>query len=111
MITTDISLLVVFGFLLLAAYIGGGIVAWVLSWEARRDRRELRQERQMLIDENRHLSQEILKLKEEIIDLRAQLAAAVQEINKFTAVLDTCPTPQVLGTTGVQCGRETGPAG
>jgi cell division protein FtsB len=93
----DISLLLVFGFLLLAAYIGGGVVAWILSWEARRDRAELRQERQTLIAENRRLSEEILKLKEEIIDLRGQLAVAVQEINKFTAVLDT---------PGVQCGRE-----
>jgi hypothetical protein len=94
----DISFLVVFGFLLLAGYIGGGIVAWILSWEARRDRAELRTERQTLIAENRRLSEEILKLKEEIIDLRSQLATAVQEINKFTAVLDT---------TGVQCGRES----
>lgn len=84
----DISLLLVFGFLLLAAYIGGGIVAWVLSWEARRDRAELRTERQTLISENRRLSEEILKLKEEIIDLRGQLATAIQEINKFTAVFD-----------------------
>ncbi|MCL4299526.1 MAG: hypothetical protein KJ077_27570 [Anaerolineae bacterium] len=94
---TDMSLFLVFGFLLLAAYVGGGIVAWVLSWEARRDRAELRTERHTLIEENRRLSEEILKLKEEIIDLRGQLAAAIQEINKFTAVLDT---------TGVQCGRE-----
>lgn len=88
MAATDISLLLIFGLLLLAAYIGGGIVAWVLSWEARRDRAELRQERLTLIAENRRLSEEILKLKEEIIDLRSQLAAAVQEINRFTAVLD-----------------------
>ena len=62
--------------------------AWVLSWEARRDRAELRQERQTLIEENHRLSDEILTLKEEIIELRSQLAAALQEINKFTAVLD-----------------------
>lgn len=85
---TDMSLFLVFGFLLLAAYVGGGIIAWILSWEARRDRAELRQERQILIAENRRLSEEILKLKEEIIDLRAQLSTALQEINKFTAVLD-----------------------
>lgn len=85
---TDMSLFLVFGFLLLAAYIGGGIVAWVLSWEARRDRAELRQERQTLIEENRRLSEEILQLKEQIIDLRGQLATAIQEINKFTAVMD-----------------------
>lgn len=94
---TDMTLFLTFGFLLLAAYIGGGIVAWVLSWEARRDRAELRTERQTLIDENRRLSGEILTLKEEIIELRGQLATAVQELNKFTAILDT---------TGVQCGRE-----
>lgn len=94
---TDMSLFLVFGFLLLAAYVGGGIVAWVLSSEARRDRAELRQERQTLIDENRRLSEIVLKLKEEIIDLRGQLTTAIQELNKFTAVLDT---------TGVQCGRE-----
>ena len=86
--TTDMSLLLVFGLLLLAAYIGGGIVAWVLSWEARRDRAELRLERQTLIAENRRLSEEILKLKEEIIDLRGKLAATLLEINKLTAVLD-----------------------
>ena len=88
MTATDMTLFLMFGFLLLAAYIGGGIVAWILSWEARRDRSELRQERQTLIAENRRLSEEILKLKEEIIDLRGQLATAILEINKFTAVLD-----------------------
>ncbi len=85
---TDMTLFLSFGFLLLAAYIGGGIVAWILSWEARRDREELRQERQTLIAENRRLSEEILKLKEEIIDLRAKLSTAVQEINKFTSAID-----------------------
>jgi hypothetical protein len=85
---TDMSLFLIFGFLLLMAYVGGGIVAWVLSWEARRDRAELRQERQTLIAENRRLSEEILQLKEQIIYLRSQLATALQEINKFTAVLD-----------------------
>ncbi len=85
---TDITIFLSFGFLLLAAYIGGGIVAWVFSREARRDRNELRQERQTLIAENRRLSEEILQLKEEIIDLRGKLAVAIQEINKFTAVLD-----------------------
>ncbi len=94
---TDMSLFLVFGFLLLAAYVGGGIVAWILSWEARRDRAELRQERKTLIEENRRLSEEILQLKEQIIDLRSQLAAAVQELNRFTAVLDS---------TGVQGVRE-----
>jgi hypothetical protein len=88
MAATDMTLFLSFGFLLLAAYVGGGIVAWILSWESRRDRNELRLERQTLISENRRLSDEILKLKEEIIDMRAKLSAAVLEINRFTAVLD-----------------------
>jgi uncharacterized protein YlxW (UPF0749 family) len=93
MAATDMTLFLTFGFLLLVAYVGGGIVAWVMSWEARRDRAELRKERQTLIDENRNLQSEILKLKEEIIDLRAQLATALQEINKLTAVLDRDANP------------------
>jgi hypothetical protein len=82
------TMLLVFGFLLLAAYVGGGIIAWILSWEARRDRAELREERQILITENRRLNEEILKLKGEIIDLRSQLAVAILEVNRFTAVID-----------------------
>ena len=93
MVTLDATLLLIFSFFLLATYIGGGFFAWILSAEARRDRAELRQERQTLIEENHRLSDEILTLKEEIIELRSQLAAALQEINKFTAVLDREASP------------------
>lgn len=85
---TDMSMLLVFGLLLLAAYIGGGVIALALSFESRRDRAELRMERRGLLDENRHCSAELLKLKEDMILLRAQLVAAVLEINKYTAALD-----------------------
>ena len=44
-ITLDATVLLVFGISQLAAYMGGGVVAWVITWEARRDRRELREER------------------------------------------------------------------
>lgn len=89
----SIIYLVTFGGLLLAAYIGGGMAAWVMSWEGRRDRAELRQERQTLIAENRRLTDEILRLKEEIIDLRSQLAAAVHEIHKLSTVMKSSETP------------------
>ena len=88
MVATDMSMLLVFGLLLLAAYVGGGLIALALSFESRRDRAELRMERQGLLEENRHCSAELLKLKEDTIDLRGQLATAIQEINKYTAALD-----------------------
>ena len=93
MVTIDATLLFIFAFFLIATYVGGGLFAWILSAEARHDRAELRQERQRLTEENHTLSNEILTLKEEIIDLRGQLAAALQEINKLTTVLDREANP------------------
>jgi cell division protein FtsB len=83
----DGSYLVIIVLLLIAIYIGGGAMAWALSWEARRDRAELRADRRALISENRGLANEILRLKEEIIELRSKLAATIQEINKLSAML------------------------
>lgn len=87
-ITLDATVLFVFGISQLAAYMGGGVVAWVITWEARRDRKELREERRYLVAENRRLRTELFACQGESIDMRGQLGAAIQELNKFTAVID-----------------------
>ena len=87
-ITLDATVLLVFGISQLAAYMGGGVVAWVITWEARRDRRELREERRLLVLENRKLRTELFACQGESIDIRGQLSVAIQEVNRFTAVID-----------------------